>query len=99
MDIKKNIEGSKAVFKITGKIDTLTAHTLEKELEGVFGSVDALEFDLEELTYISSAGLRVLLTAHNIMEDKDGEMKVVNVHPDVMEIFEITGFDSILELD
>ncbi len=99
MDIKKNIEGSKAVFKITGKIDTLTAPTLEKELEGVFGSVDSLEFDLEELTYISSAGLRVLLTAHNIMEDKDGEMKVVNVHPDVMEIFEITGFDSILDFE
>ena len=99
MDIKKSIEGSKAVFRITGKVDTLTAPTLEKELDEIFDSVDALEFDLENLTYISSAGLRVLLTAHNTMEDKDGEMKVINVHPDVMEIFEITGFDSILELD
>lgn len=99
MDIKKSIEGSKAVFRIAGKVDTLTAPTLEKELDEIFDSVDALEFDLENLTYISSAGLRVLLTAHNTMEDKDGEMKVINVHPDVMEIFEITGFDSILELD
>ncbi len=99
MDIKKSIEGGKAVFKISGKVDTLTAPTLEKELDEVFDTVEALEFDLENLTYISSAGLRVLLTAHNTMEDKDGEMKVINVHPDVMEIFEITGFDSILELD
>ena len=99
MDIKKSIEGGKAVFKIYGKVDTLTAPTLEKELDEVFDTVEALEFDLENLTYISSAGLRVLLTAHNVMEDKDGEMKVINVHPDVMEIFEITGFDSILELD
>ncbi|MBQ6632754.1 MAG: STAS domain-containing protein [Ruminococcus sp.] len=99
MDIKKSIEGGKAVFKISGKVDTLTAPTLEKELDEVFDTVEALEFDLENLTYISSAGLRVLLTAHNVMEDKDGEMKVINVHPDVMEIFEITGFDSILELD
>ena len=99
MDIKKSIESGKAVFKISGKVDTLTAPTLEKELDEVFDTVEALEFDLENLTYISSAGLRVLLTAHNVMEDKDGEMKVINVHPDVMEIFEITGFDSILELD
>ena len=82
---------------IEGRVDTKTAPELEEVLNGALDGVTSLTFDLAQVGYISSAGLRVLLKAQKIM-NKQGEMKVTNVSADIMEIFEVTGFTDILTI-
>ena len=76
----------------------VTAPQLEKELQGSLADVKALTLDFERLEYISSAGLRVLLAAQKIM-NRQGEMKLVHVNETVKEIFEVTGFCDILNIE
>lgn len=82
---------------IEGRIDTKTAPELEEVLNEALDGVTSLTFDLEQVGYISSAGLRVLLMAQKIM-NKQGDMTVTNVSEDIMEIFEVTGFTDILTI-
>ena len=98
MNIVKNVENGKVVLAIGGRLDTTTAPELEKELENVLSEVKKLVFDMSELEYISSAGLRVLLKAQKVM-NAQGSMKVTNVNESIMEIFEITGFLDILTIE
>ena len=98
MNINKNIEGSKATFALEGRLDTTTAPELEKELKETMESIDELVMDLTALEYISSAGLRVLLSAQKVMSRKGG-MKVTHVSDIVMEVFEVTGFSDILTIE
>ena len=81
-----------------GRLDTTTAPELEKELKGSLGEADALTLDLEKLEYISSAGLRVLLSAHKEMSKKGG-MTVKNPNEIVREVFDVTGFIDILMIE
>ena len=83
---------------LSGRLDTSSSPELEKKLQEVIGGVTALTFDLSELEYISSAGLRVLLSAQKVM-NKQGQMKVTNVSEVIMEIFEVTGFTDILTIE
>jgi anti-sigma B factor antagonist len=85
-------------IELTGRLDTTTAPDLEKEVKGNIEGVESLVFDFNDLEYISSAGLRVLLSAQKIM-NKQGEMVVKNVSDDLKEIFEITGFSDILNIE
>ena len=98
LNIKKSIENENAVFALEGRLDTNTSPDLEKELREALPGVSALELDFEKLEYISSAGLRVLLSAQKLM-NRQGEMKVKNVNETIMEIFEVTGFTDILTIE
>lgn len=95
MNIVVELENKKAILKVEGRLDTITAPDLEKETNAV--DAEELVLDLENLEYISSAGLRVLLSAHKKFS-KLGSMKVINVKESVMEIFEMTGFADILNI-
>ena len=98
LNIEKNKDNNSLVISLDGRLDTATAPGLEKELNNSLDGVNALTFDMEKLDYISSAGLRVLLSAQKIM-NKQGEMKVVHVSETIMEVFEVTGFSDILNIE
>lgn len=97
MTIEKTADGEKLLIKLAGRLDTSTAPDLEKEVSALQGISD-LTFDFEELEYISSAGLRVLLSAQKIM-NKQGSMVIKNVNDTIDEVFEITGFSDILTIE
>ena len=98
MDINKILEEDKLTVKLEGRLDTNTAPELEKELKNDIPDVKELILDFEELKYISSAGLRVVLQTQKIMMSKQGSMVVENVNDLIMEIFETTGFKDILTI-
>ncbi len=98
LNIEKKTNGSELTVALTGRLDTTTAPELEKELKENLDGVTALVIDMAALEYISSAGLRVLLSAQKIM-GKQGEMKVTHVSETIMEIFEVTGFSDILTIE
>ena len=98
MTIEKTINGNAAVLKIAGMLDTETAPELEAVIDSELVGVHDLTLDFEALEYVSSAGLRVILKAQKMM-NAAGKMKVVHVNESIMEIFEITGFTSILTIE
>ena len=85
-------------LKIEGRLDTTTAPTLEKTINEILDGVTELILDMNQLTYVSSAGLRVLLSTQKKM-NKIGTMKLIGVCEDVMEVFEMTGFVDILNIE
>ena len=98
MTITKNQNGTALTIALEGRLDTMTAPELEAELKAALGGADSLTLDFSKLDYISSAGLRVLLSAHKAMSSKGG-MKVTNVNEIVQEVFEVTGFADILTIE
>ena len=96
IEIKKNKE--ETVIEIAGRLDTITAPALDKTISEDIGDTKNLVLDLKGMEYISSAGLRVLLSAQKKMQ-RIGSMKVINVCEAVMEVFEMTGFADILEIE
>ena len=97
MVINKLKEGTKLTVRPEGRLDTITAPELEKELSECLEGITELILDIKKLVYMSSAGLRVLLSAHKRMA-KQGSMKVTNVNDTIQEIFEVTGFSDILDI-
>ena len=98
MIINKKQDGSALVVALEGRLDTTTAPELERELKNSLDGVTDLTLDLAKLDYISSAGLRVLLSAHKTMM-KQGQMKVTNASEIVKEVFDVTGFCDILNIE
>ena len=98
MEIKQTKNDKELLIALEGRLDTMTAPQLEAELKGGLGGVEALTLDLEKLEYISSAGLRVLLSAQKTMA-KQGKMKLIHVNETVMEVFEVTGFTDFLTIE
>jgi len=98
LNITKNTNETELTVALTGRLDTTTAPELEKEIKASLDGMTALIIDMAALEYISSAGLRVLLSAQKTM-NKQGEMKVVHVGETIMEIFEVTGFSDILTIE
>ena len=98
LNMEKKLENDLLTVALTGRLDTITAPELEKELQGSLDSVKDLVLDFNGLEYISSAGLRVLLSAQKVM-NKKGTMKVLHVNDTIMEIFEVTGFSDILTIE
>ena len=86
-----------STVKLVGRLDTVTAPQLESELKESIKDVVELVFDFESLDYVSSAGLRVLLSAQKIM-NKQGSMVIKNVNESVMEVFDVTGFVDLLTI-
>lgn len=99
MDINKNLENGVLNIGLVGRLDTTTAPELENELKNSLEGVNELVFDLGLLEYISSAGLRVLLFAQKTINAAQGKMTIKNVKPEIMEVFEITGFVDILTIE
>lgn len=98
LNIKKTTDDGTLTVSLEGRLDTTTAPVLEKELNDSLEAVAALTFDMEKLDYISSAGLRVLLSAQKRM-NVQGKMKLTHVNGTIMEIFEVTGFTDILTIE
>lgn len=98
LNINKNIEDGKLVAALEGRLDTITAPELEQDLAGSLEGIKDLVLDFTKLDYISSAGLRVLLSAQKRM-NQQGTMKVIGVNATIMEIFEVTGFSDILTVE
>lgn len=98
MVITKTKEGASLTLVIEGRLDTTTAPQLESELRSSIDGIDRLLLDFASLEYVSSAGLRVLLSAQKVM-NKQGSMAVRNVSDDVMDVFEVTGFVDILTIE
>ena len=96
IEIKRNAEETK--IELVGRLDTTTAPALDKTINEDIGDTTNRVLDLAGLEYISSAGLRVLLSAQKRLQ-KIGSMKVVNVREAVMEVFEMTGFADILVIE
>ncbi len=97
MTVSTERDGSKLTVFIEGKLDAITSPQLEAKL-GDLAGVEDLIFDLKDMIYTSSAGLRVLLNCQKIMDDQ-GNMLVRNPNEDVMDIFKETGFDKILDIE
>ncbi|MBR4455398.1 MAG: STAS domain-containing protein [Solobacterium sp.] len=97
MEIKTTREGDSLTVALEGRLDTMTSPQLEEELTKSLDGVKDLTFDFAKLEYISSAGLRVLLSTQKHMM-KTGEMRVINVNDTIMEIFNVTGFSDIMNI-
>lgn len=98
LNITKKNDGAELTMLLSGRLDTVTAPELEQELKESLDEVTDLVLDMEDLEYISSAGLRVLLSAQKKMT-KQGSMKLVHVNTTILEIFEVTGFTDILTIE
>ena len=98
MTIEKNLNGTELTVAIVGRLDTTTAPQLEAEFKQSINGIEKLVLDFAALEYLSSAGLRVLLSAQKVM-NKQGEMIIKNVNGTINEIFEVTGFIDILTIE
>lgn len=100
VNIEKKLENGALFIALAGELDTLSSPDFEAMLEPLFPEADSITLDFEKLEYISSAGLRVLLSAEQAMEEKGAEqVKVVNINDTIRGIFDITGFTEILSVE
>ncbi len=98
MTINKTLNASELMVNLAGRLDTTTAPQLEAELKTTLTGVNSLIMDFTELEYISSAGLRVLLSAQKVM-NKQGKMVIRGANETILEVFEVTGFTDILTIE
>ena len=98
MTINKNLCGKTLTLQVVGRLETSTAPELEETIDASLSGVEELILDMEELEYVSSAGLRVILKAQKAMNTQ-GSMKVIHVNETIMEVFDITGFVDILTIE
>lgn len=98
MELKRNVQGTIMHIAIAGRIDTITAPQLEAELHANIPGITELYLDFAGVEYISSAGLRVLLSAQKMM-NRQGKMVISHVNETVMEVFDVTGFVDILTIE
>ena len=98
LNINKTIENGTTIIALAGRLDTTTAPELEQEVKASLTGLSELVMDMKELDYISSAGLRVLLSAQKVM-NKQGSMTIKNANDTILEIFEVTGFSDILTIE
>lgn len=97
MTITKNKDGSRLVVKLNGRLDTTTSPQLERVL--MLDDVSELIFDLTDLQYLASAGLRVMMSAQKKMNARKGSMVVKNANDTILEVFEMTGFSHVLTIE
>lgn len=98
MEIEKEIQGKSTVLHVNGALDTQTAPALEGAIEPELAARESIVIDLAHTEYISSAGLRVLLATQKAMQAKGGTLTVKNPNAMARELFEMTGFDSVLTI-
>lgn len=98
MTIEKNLDGKNMTLKLEGYLDTTTSPELKQLLSETMDSIDTLTLDFADLEYVSSAGLRVLLTAHTTMLKKGG-MKLLHVNEEIMDSLAVTGLANVLNIE
>jgi anti-anti-sigma factor len=99
MTISKTQTDEKLTFTLEGRLDTTTAPKLQDALIPAFGEAKSIELDFSGLTYVSSAGLRVLLMGEKTAKAKGGRQTLKGVSAGIMEVFEMTGFSGILNIE
>lgn len=95
MDIKKFRDGSSLIISLNGRLDAVTSIEFDKSLQSELDDVELLTINLAKLSYIASAGLRILLKIKKRMEEQ-GNLKIINVSPEVREVMDMTGFSDFL---
>ncbi len=98
MKIDKERDGAKQIIRLSGRLETATAPMLQEVIDNELQGVSDLQIDMEELEYVSSAGLRVLLAAAKKMKAGEGTMVVKHVNAEILDVFKITGFNEILTI-
>ena len=98
MEIGKKLEGARLTVTLSGELNTVTAPELEASLSEDLQTIDEIVFDMEDLSYITSSGLRVLLVCQQELEER-GDVTIRSASPVIREVIEVTGFDSILTLE
>ena len=98
MEINKKKDGTKLVYELDGELDLVSSPVLQKDIDESIEGVTDLVFDFKNVKYISSTGIRVLLASQKIM-NKQGTLKVLNVNDTIMDLFKVTGFDTILDIE
>lgn len=98
MNIEKTENGTEVTLALSGRLDTVTAPQLEEKIQESLSGTEKLNLDFEKLEYLSSAGLRVLLTAHKAMMKSGGELEIRHVNEVIHEVFEVTGFLDVLHI-
>lgn len=98
MKINKKVNGDKVVIALDGRLDTATSPELEVALSSITPVAKELELDFSKLEYVSSAGLRVLLTAQKNMNAHSGKMSVTHANDVVRDVFEVTGFSAFINI-
>lgn len=98
MEIEKTENGTEVTLALTGRMDTTTAPQLEEKIQESLEGTEKLILDFEKLEYLSSAGLRVLLTAHKSMMKNGSRMEICHVNEVIHEVFEVTGFLDVLNI-
>ena len=99
MNIIKKYDKKELTMSIEGRIDTITSQILDKEINEEFGNFDSLILDFTNLEYISSSGLRVLITAQKKLKEDSIPMIIKNVNDTINEIFKMSGFNKILKIE
>ena len=98
MEIKKEIQGSSLTIALSGRLDAVTSMDLDKELKAVPAGTGEIVFDLQELYYVASAGLRVLLKCYKQMDKQGGSVRFCNIQDQVMEVLEMSGMCDIMHI-
>ena len=98
MEIIKDLNGSELTIKLVGELNTITSSFLEDVIKNDLNGIKSLIFDFSQLDYLSSSGLRTILVAQKIM-DNQGKMVIKKPNDSILEIFDITGFSSLLEIE
>ena len=98
MKIEKILDGKDMTLKLEGYLDTVTSPELKQLLSETMDSIDSLTLDFADLEYVSSAGLRILLTAHTTMAAKGG-MKLLHVNEEIMDSLAVTGLKNVLNIE
>jgi anti-sigma B factor antagonist len=98
LDITKTTEGNTITLQLSGRIDTDTAALLDDEIAALPDMVTNLVMDMDDLEYVASSGLRVLLMASKIMRNRGGDCTMVNVPELIMEVFEMTGLTDVFTI-
>ncbi len=99
MTIEKKENGNEIILLPAGRLDTTTAPQMEAEINACSGNAEKLTLDFQGLEYLSSAGLRVLLSAHKTFFKKGGKLTIRHVNETINEVFEVTGFLDILNIE
>lgn len=98
MNIERTENGTEVTLSLSGRLDTVTAPQLEEKIQESISGTEKLNLDFKNLEYLSSAGLRVLLTAHKAMVKSGGQLEIRHVNEVIHEVFEVTGFLDVLNI-
>lgn len=99
MNIVKDYNGKELTMTVEGRIDTITSQDLEKEINEEIGSFDSLIMNFEKVEYVSSSGLRLLISTQKKLKEENIPFAIKNVGDAVNEIFKMSGFDKIFNIE